>query len=141
MNMYKLFSVSRRKSRGQNLAEFALTVPFILAFMFFIVELCRAWWTYEGAKNAASIGAHVAASHSLDSAGTQEAQRQLARMGITGTASVSQVTDVHAYEATVTVQFEPIFGGMAIGAPGATITLIPDAFPITYTAITDYTVY
>lgn len=52
--------ISRTRSRGQTLAEFALVLPVLLLVMMGIVDFGRAVWAYNTLSNAAREGARVA---------------------------------------------------------------------------------
>ena|SRR5688500_3949144 len=51
----------RDRSRGQAMVEFALIIPIFLLFVFGILDLARAVYTYHTLNNAAREGARVAA--------------------------------------------------------------------------------
>ena len=130
-----------RKSRGQNLVEFAVTIPLVLAMFFFILEMGRVWFVYEAAKMAANDGSTTAAKYHNAEAGTAQATRKITEAGLEGMGTVTQVDGKHAYAAEVTVVYEPFFGGMSIPTLGGEITLIPAGFDISYTQISTASVY
>ncbi len=129
------------KSRGQNLVEFAVTIPLVLAMFFFILEMGRVWFVYEAAKMAANDGSTTAAKYHNADAGTAQAGRKITEAGLTGTGTVAQVDGKHAYEATITVTYEPFFAGLSIPTLGGQITLIPAGFDINYTQVSTASVY
>jgi Flp pilus assembly protein TadG len=132
----------RGSSRGQNLVELALTLPFVIIMLFFIIELGRVWFVYEGAKMAALEGAHTAAIFHNDTVGESQLNKKLAAAGLNVKSSnVSQVANQHAYQADVTVGFSPFFGGLSIPTLSGPISIIPGDFDITYTAIEDVAIY
>lgn len=136
-------AVARRKAfRGQNLVELGLTLPFVLIFLFFIIELGRAWFVYEGAKMAAMAGAHAAAVYHNKDVGQNELDKKIAAAGLDKkAATVDQIQNQHAYFADVTVTFTPFFGGVSIPTVSGNIQLIPNEFDISYTAVEDVAVY
>lgn len=130
----------RKRLLGQNLVEFALTLPFILVFFFFIAEVGRAWFFYEAIKMAATDGAHTAAIYQNPTVGATAATRKLQIAGITPAAppQVTQVKDQHVYQVTVTANFVPLFGAMRFALVGVNLFT---GFPIRYTALKEYSVY
>lgn len=132
----------RGRSRGQNLVELALTLPFVLALLFFVIEMGRAWFVYQGAKMAAMEGAHAAAKFHNPQVGQTQLTTRLAASGLQVVSSqVSQIPNNHAYQADVTVSFTPFFGGIAIPSISGPITIIPNGFNISYTAVENVAVY
>ena len=107
-----------RRFPGQNLVEFALSLPFILIFVFFVTEAGRAWFFYQAIKMAATDGAHTAAIY----------QNPM----------VTQVPNQHVYQVTVSANFKPIFAQPNLPIVNAKLFT---GFPITYTALKEYTVY
>lgn len=138
----RCFRVSRRRQRGQNLVELALTLPFVLLLLFFIIEMGRLWFTYEGAKMSASEGAHTAAMYHSTQVGKTQLDNKLAAIGLdVKGATINQVTNQHAYQANVTVKYSPFFGGISIPTLSGPIPIIPDSFDITYNAVEDMAIY
>lgn len=133
--------ISRTKSRGQNLVELGLTLPFVLILLFFIIELGRAWFVYEGAKMAAMEGAHAASIYHNPGVGKQQLDAKLGAAGLSGSGNVSQVPNAHAYQADVTVKFTPFFGGISIPTVSGSIPILPKSFDVKYTAVEDVAVY
>jgi hypothetical protein len=132
----------RRHSQGQNLVELAITLPFVVLMLFFIIELGRLWFTYEGTKVAAMEGAHAAAIYHSTQVGKTQMDNKIAAAGLKAkTTIVNQVTNQHAYEATVTVNYAPFFGGVSIPTLSGKIPIIPDQFDITYNAVEDMAIY
>ena len=133
----------RKFTRGQNLVELAFSLPLIVVLCFFIMELGRVWHTYETAKMAANEGAHTAAIHHNEVTGTTAQTTRLnnANMEV-NTSQVIQIANQHAYQSRVVVTFRPAYGAVfAIPTVGGDITIIPDSFPIEYTAIKENAVY
>jgi Flp pilus assembly protein TadG len=131
-----------RRSRGQNLVEMALTFPFILLLILFMVEMGRVWFTYEGAKMAATEGAHAASMYHNPNVGKNLLDQKLAVAGLkVQSATVSQIPNKHAYEADVTVRFTPLYGELSIPTVGGKVSFIPAGFNITYTAVDDVALY
>jgi Flp pilus assembly protein TadG len=132
----------RKKSRGQNLVELGLTLPFVILLLFFIIELGRAFFVYNAAKMAANEGAHAATVYQNPSVGRTQLTRKVSAAGLTATtATVSQIPNQHAYRADVTVPFKPFFGGISIPTVSGSIPIIPKQFDIQYTAIENVAVY
>ncbi len=133
---------TRRAHRGQNLVELGLTLPFVLIMMFFIIDVARAWFAYEGAKMAATEGAHVASIYHNPAAGQTQLNNKLASAGLdVQTATVTQVPNQHAYQANVTVSFTPFFAGVSIPTVSGNIPIIPAQFNISYNAVESVSVY
>ena len=53
----------RRKSRGQALVEFALTLPILLLLLLIALDFGRAFFGWVALNNAARVGANYAAAH------------------------------------------------------------------------------
>jgi len=51
---------TRRRSRGQGIAEFALVIPIFLVMLFGIIDLGRVIWANDALANAAREGARYA---------------------------------------------------------------------------------
>lgn len=138
----RLFKISRvKKSRGQNLVEFALALPVMMALCLFTIEVGRAWHTYNAVKQAVNEGVHAAAMKHNAGAGTEQLNTKISESGVTGAGQVAQVEGYHAYKGEANATFEPIFGGVKFGIGSSQVTIIPDAFPITYSSIQDAAVY
>ena len=133
----------RCKAWGQNLVELALTLPFIVLLIFFICELSRAWWTYNTAKMAANDAVHTAAMYQSAATGQTRLNTLLSNAGMNvQTATVTQMLGQHAYSVTVTVLYVPAaFAGFAIPTLTGPIKVVPDQFPINYTALQEASVY
>lgn len=134
---------SQRRERGQNLVELALTFPIIFIMLMFIIEMGRVWFLYEGAKMAATEGAHAASLYHNPQVGVDQLNKKLKAAGLdVKTATVTQIPNAHAYQANVTVRFSPAFGGLALPTVGGSVlTIIPAGFDVTYNAIDDISVY
>jgi len=132
----------QRRHAGQNLVELVLTLPMIFVLIFFIVDLSRAWMTYESAKLAAREGAYVASIYHNPQVGQGQMVFKLNAAGLTAkNAKVTQVPNQHAYQADVTVTYQSVFGDLQIPVPGGSISLIPAEFDVGYKAITDVSIY
>lgn len=129
-----------RKFPGQNLVEFALSLPFILIFVYFVTEAGRAWFYYQAIKMAATDGAHTAAIYQNPMVGRQATLKKLQAANIQPTSmpQVTQVPNQHVYQVTVTGNFQPIFAQPNMPIVNAKLFT---GFPITYTALKEYTVY
>jgi Flp pilus assembly protein TadG len=131
-----------RRASGQNLVELALTLPFMLVMIFFIIDTGRAWMTYEGAKTAAREGAYVASLYHNIQAGQDQMTFKLTAAGLkVKSATVSQVPGQHAYASDVTVTFKPFFGSVQIPTVSGPISILPKQFDLSYTSITDVAIY
>ncbi len=142
----KPVKAKRRARRGQNLVELALTLPFVLVLILFIIEFGRLWYTYEAAKVVAMEGAHVAAMYHNLASGKQQMDSKMAvftKQDIAFTvASVGQVLNKHAYEATVVVTYQPLCFGISFPTlNGQKVSIIPENFDITYNAVEDVGLY
>jgi Flp pilus assembly protein TadG len=134
--------MKRRRHTGQNLVELVLTLPFVLILVFFIIEAGRVNFTFQGAKMAVMSGAHTAALYHNAAVGKQQLDNKLAATGLTATtASVVQLPNRHAYQATVTVHYAPFFGGVSIPTLSGPVSILPSQFDITYNAVEDVAVY
>lgn len=131
----------RRAHRGQNLVELVLTLPFVLLFIFFIIDVGRAWMTIEGAKMAGRDAAYTAAIYHSASVGQTQLNNKLSAVGMQGTGTVRQIPNQHAYEANVNATFTPLFAQLSIPTLTGPVRILPASFPVTYTAITDVSVY
>jgi hypothetical protein len=135
----------QRKLRGlpgQNLVELALTLPFVLLMILFIVEMGRVWFAYEGAKMAATEGAHAASLYHNPEVGKNLLDKKLAAAGLeVKQAVVEQIPNQHAYRANVVIRFTPLFGELAMPTVGGKVTFLPAGFDISYSAVDDVAVY
>ncbi len=132
----------RSATKGQNLVELVLTLPFVLALLFFTIDLGRVWMVYEGAKMAARDAAYTAAIYHSASVGKTQLDNKLAASGLdVKTATVKQVTNQHAYQVDVTVSFKPLFAQLSIPTLAGPQAIIPNGFDVNYAAITDVSVY
>lgn len=128
--------------RGQNLVELALTLPFVLAMVFCILDLGQAWTVFEGAKIAASEGAYTAAIYHSSTAGLAQMNHKLTAENLTVIkAVVKQVPKQHSYQADVTVTFKPWFGGLSIPSLSGPLTIIPNTFDISYKSVPSVATY
>jgi len=134
--------VHRHCLPGQNLVELALTLPFVLVMILFIVEMGRVWFAYEGAKMAATEGVHAATLYHNPVVGKDLLDKKLAAAGLeVKTATISQIPNKHAYQADVTIRFTPLFGELAMPTVGGKISFIPAGFDIKYSAVDDVALY
>src|SRR5262245_37453717 len=117
--------IHRRSQKGQNIIELALTLPFVLIMVLFIVETGRVWVAYEGAKMAATEGAHVASLYHNPQVGTDQLNKKLQEAGLeVKQAAVTQIPNQHAYQANVTIRFTPVFGALALPTVGGNVLTI-----------------
>jgi len=132
----------QKASRGQNLVELALTLPFVIVMMFAIIEFGRVWYTYEGVKMAVNEGLVVASNYYSPSTGQTRMQQRLAAAGLTAsTATITQVPGQQAWQANATVQYTPFFGNLSIPSISGPITILPANFDISYTAVQAVSIY
>lgn len=131
----------RAAHRGQNLVELVLTLPFILIFLFFIIDVGRAWMVYEGAKMAARDAAYTAAIYHNASVGQTQLSNKLLAGGMNGSGTVKQVPNQHAYQVNVQVRFTPLFAQLTIPTLSGPQKILPASFPVSFTAVTDVSVY
>ncbi len=134
-------SVKRKALPGQNLVELVLTLPFMLVLIFFIIDSGRAWMAYESAKMAVRDAAYTASIFQNPEVGQQQLNFKIVASGLKGSGQVSQVPNQHAYRASITVQFTPLFGDLAIPTISGPIPLLPVTIPITYSNVTDVALY
>lgn len=136
-------AVSRKRQahRGQNLVELVLTLPFVLILIFFIIDVSRAWMAYESAKMAARDAAYTASIYHNASVGQTQLNNRLAATGLKGKGTVTQVPNQHAYQVSVDATFTPLFAQLTIPTLSGPIKILPASFPVTYSAITDVSVY
>jgi Flp pilus assembly protein TadG len=131
----------RKAQRGQNLVELVFTLPLMLALVFFTIDVGRAWMTYEGAKMAARSASYAASIYHSASVGRTYLNYKLAASGLTGNGDVTQVASQHAYRSNVTVTFTPLFAHLSIPTLSGPQRIIPASFDISYSGITDVSVY
>jgi hypothetical protein len=133
---------SRRNAhRGQNLIELVLTLPFVLFMILFLIEMVRIAFTYQAVAIAARQGAQFAAVYHTSEAGLQQMKRTLSASGITAsTTDVKQVPDMHAYQASVTVSYKPLFTG-SIPLMQSSAKISPGVFDIKFTSVPEVGVY
>lgn len=134
-------SLKRKALRGQNLVELVLTLPFMLILIFFIIDAGRAWMAYESAKMAVRDAAYTASIFQNPDVGQQQLDFKILVSGLQGSGTVSQVPNQHAYRASIQVEFTPLFGELAIPTISGSIRLLPGTIPITYSNVTDVSLY
>lgn len=134
--------LTRGNAKGQNIIEMALVLPFLLIGILFVVEMGRAWQTYEGAKMAAEDGAYTAATFDSAVRGNGVIQQRLNSANIAGNGAIrpimgfGTVASRIGYKAQVTVNYQPLFGGVALTLPGVgAVPIIPANFPIQYDSV------
>lgn len=135
-----MFDLRRQSAqKGQNLAEFGLTLPFLLIFFLFTVEIGHAWWTYNAVKMAATDSAFTAAEYHNEFAGQNLGNQKLQAAGITGNVAVTQVAGRHAYQANASGQFTPwVLSQVTMPFVG---TFSFGNFNVQYTALKESAVY
>jgi len=126
-------AVSRRVSAGANLVELALVLPFIFVFAFMMVEMARAWQTYEATRMASLDGAYTASITQNPALGVQQATNRLNGAGIQ--INNVTITPVQArdgtgtalgYRADVRTTFNPVianFWGIRIFPAGVQMAI------------------
>lgn len=136
--------------RGQNLVELALTFPILLIVILSIVEVGRAWNTFEGARMAAMDGSYTAAIYQNVGLGKVQIQNRLDSANISvdsGSADPRCSTPVDVtesngtYNAKVCVVFKPIFSDLNINIMGNDTTLFPNEIPIVYENVNSSVIY
>lgn len=132
----------RVRQSGQNLVELALTLPFLLAMLFFTIDIGRAWMVYDGAKMAVRDAVYTASIYHSATVGKSQLDNKLAAAGLSvKTAKIVQVPREHAYQGDVTVTYEPMFAQLQIPSLSGPIRLIPANIDVKYTSVTDVAVY
>jgi Flp pilus assembly protein TadG len=122
--------------------ELVLTLPLLVLMMFFIIEIGRAWMTYDSAKMAARDGAYTASIYHNATVGETQMTNKLNAAGLdVKTLNVQQINNRHAYKANVTVTFTPFFGGLSIPTISGPMTILPKSFDLSYSSITDVAIY
>ena len=128
-----------RASHGQNMMELVLTLGFMVALILTTVEVGRVWMTYNTTQSAALDGVVTASQFHNAATGEARIDNRLSQANIPlVNRTVVAVANETGYQASVTVNFQPMFGGISIPAPGGNITLVPEAFPISFST-TQYT--
>ena len=79
----------RRESRGQSLAEFALTLPIMLLVLGITVDFGRAYYYDLGIRDAAFAAARYAGMNPLDDTGIKAAAVNAAPSGVLTTSNVT----------------------------------------------------
>ncbi|MBX2859594.1 MAG: pilus assembly protein [Vampirovibrio sp.] len=141
------------KSKGQNLVELTMVFPFLLIMILGTIELGRLWQTFEAAKMAATDGAYTATifqgnTAAKIAAGTNQIQTRAnsANLDLTNSqiqtvnASPSSATPI-GFQASITVNYTPLMGGLSIPSMSGPLTIIPNGFPISYQNVSYYSVY
>ncbi len=131
-----------KKSKGQNLVEFALVVVILLVLVLGIVEFARIWMTFQAVTNSCREGARLAALPSGftdDAAVTARVVNYLTSANLDpgqAAISVSNVDGATGTNATVSVNYSVnlLFFGSIIGLMDPSSTL-PGAFTLTGTSI------
>lgn len=149
-----MFSISRNrlklgKHQGQNLVELAITFPLLLVTILGVVEVGRAWNTYEGTRLAAMDGAYTAAIYKNRTLGQTQITTRLSSANIPldrtnaacGGAGVQVVETNGEFTVAVCTQFVPIFGDLGINFMGDELTVFPAAIPISYQNVQTPTIY
>ncbi|MBK8189812.1 MAG: pilus assembly protein [Vampirovibrionales bacterium] len=139
----------RPRARGQNLAELALTLPFLFVVIFAAVELAHAWQAYEAAKLAALDGAYTAAVYNDAALGETQLKNRIASAGLPLKSAaikplLSNAADPAStigYTADVTVTYNPLCGGFSVPTLSQPIVVIPGAFDIQYKGVGYRNVY
>jgi Flp pilus assembly protein TadG len=122
---------NRKSERGTELVEFALVLPFLLLCCLGVIEIGRAYYTYNILAKAVRDGARFASADSISWTGTMPAstitntQNVVVYGNVTGSGTkklpsllTSQVTvtpstitpSEHYVNVTVTYPYSPVFG-------------------------------
>jgi Flp pilus assembly protein TadG len=128
--------------KGQNLVELLFTLPFFLLIVLYCIEFGRVWMTLEGTKMAVKAATNAAALYHSTIVGQTILSEQIALQGLNATSyTVKQVPNQHAYQADITVQYEPFFSKVKIPTLAGTVSILPTAFDMSYTGVTGVGVY
>lgn len=131
-----------RAARGQNMMELVLTLGFMVVLILTTIEVGRVWMTYNATQSAALDGVVTASQHHNAANGEARIDARLNQANIPiVNRSVVAVNNDTGYQASITVNFQPMFGGMSIPTPGGNIPIVPDAFPISFSTTQYTTVY
>ena len=105
-------STGRRRVYGQALVEFALLSPVLVMMVLGVIDLGRAFYTYEALANAAREGARYCALHAQDQYATNPATGTTDRVinEVSGTVTVtsSQVSTSPACTKAATTSGDPV---------------------------------
>jgi Flp pilus assembly protein TadG len=137
------------KHQGQNLVELAISFPLLLVTILGVVEVGRAWNTYEGTRLAAMDGAYTAAIYKNKTLGETQITTRLTSANIPldrnnaacGGAGAQVIETNGEFTVNVCTRFVPIFGDMGINFMGDEITVFPAAIPISYQNVQTPTIY
>jgi Flp pilus assembly protein TadG len=136
-----------RKTRksGQNLVELALTFPLLLVLILAVVEVGRAWNTYESARMAAMDGSYTAAIYQNTGLGEVQIKNRLDAANIPYNAGDIRVTQTNpnsgVYSASIIVQFRPIFSDLSINFMDQQFSLLPANIDISYQNVETNLIY
>ena len=102
---------------GQSLVEFALVVPIYILILMGIIEFGRAWMTMNILSSASREGARIAAVTGPDVSSVNTAvQNVLSASNLpSGTINVSGPNSNREVRVTVTINYNPITGGLVPG--------------------------
>ena len=118
-------SIARRRTRGQALVEFALLSPVLVMMVLGVIDLGRAFYTYEALANAAREGARYCSLHAHDS--------NLVSGANVSSSTIDRVTG----ELAGTVSNISVFG--ATTSDPACDTTVDDGSPVTVSVSTTFT--
>ena len=139
---HKGLSQAKAAQRGQNLAELVLTLGIVVSILFTTIEIGRVWQAYTGARNAAIDGAVTASQYLEPALGLAQIDRRLTQANLTPVnRSVVAFDNGNAFQSSVTISFQPIFGGLALPTPAGDITIVPRQFDISYDSTRFYATY
>lgn len=107
--------LKRKRRKGANLVELALVLPFILLLTFMVIEISRAWQTYESIRLATLDAAYTAAASQNANDGQTQGNNRLNLAGVTGDVQITPVLArdgsgaILGYRATGTGTYTPLF--------------------------------
>src|SRR5688572_27485887 len=130
----------RHRHDGQNLVELVLTLPFVLVLSLFLLEFGRLCFVFQVAGTAVRQAVQVAAAYHNESVGQQQLNKKISASGLTGTGTVSQMPNLHAYQASAAIQYSPLFSG-SIPTLSGNITVVPKSINVTYTSAAQASIY
>jgi Flp pilus assembly protein TadG len=114
----------------------------MLAVILSSIEIGRVWLTYNTTQNATLDAVITASQNNSTAAGLTRLEARLAQANIPiVNRSLVAVSNNTGYQATVTVNYVPLFGGVSLPTPGGAIAIIPSKFPITFNSTPYLAVY
>lgn len=119
------------RAKGQELVEFAITIPLLLLFVMAVLDLGRAAYTYTAMQNAARSGARYGIVHPKDSTGVRNAAIQIAMglnlapgdIAVTWNTTPLDPTDTETVQVLITYQFDAMTPFLNLFLGSNTITM------------------